>query len=59
MVEGSADGNGNPTACDIPVFDEPSGRRVVAIASAVDIERARQALVDARADAIVVQRQKG
>ena len=34
----SADGNGTPTAYDPPVFDEPGGRRVVAIDSAAEIE---------------------
>ena len=55
----AADGNGKPTVFDPPVFDEPSGRRVVAIDSAVEIEKARQVLMDTKADAIVVQRREG
>ena len=52
-------GNGSPAAYDPPVFDEPGGRRVVAIASAAEMEKARQVLRDTEAAAIVVQRRDG
>ncbi len=58
VMRRSADSNGRLTAYDPAVFDEPSGRRVVAIDSAEEMEKARQVLIDTRADAIVVQRQK-
>ena len=42
---------------DPPVFDEPSGRRVVAIDSAKDIDKARQVANDLNAKALVLKRQ--
>ena len=54
-----AHGNGSPAAYDPPVFDEPGGRRVVAIASAAEMEKARQVLRDTEAAAIVVRRRDG
>ena len=54
----SGDSNGRATAYDPPVFDEPNGRRVVAIDSAAEMEKARQVLNDTRATAIVVQRRE-
>ena len=58
VMESPAHSNGRPTVYDPPVFDEPSGRRVVAIDSAAEMEKARQVLIDTRADAIVVQGKK-
>ena len=50
--------SGKPMAYVPPVFDEPSGRRVVAIESAAELEKARQVLGDTAATAIVVQNRK-
>ena len=58
VMRPSAHGNGKPLAYDPPVFDEPSGRRVVAIGSASEMEKARQVLSETKATAIVVQRRK-
>ena len=58
VMRPSAHSDGKPTTYDPPVFDEPNGRRVVAIESALEMENARQVLSETRAAAIVVQSRK-
>ena len=50
-----AEGDEKPTAYDPPVFDEPGGRRVVAVASERQLPEARQVAASTKAAAIVVQ----
>ena len=57
VFRSSNDKNAKRVEYDPPVFDEPSGRRVVAINSAKDIDKARQVASDLNAEALVLRRQ--
>ena len=56
VLRSSSNDDARPVAYDPPAFDEPGGRRVVAVRSMEDVERARQVAAETGATAIVLRK---
>ena len=56
VLRSSGKEDANPVAYDPPVFDEPSGRRVVIIRYLEDVERARRVAEETGATAVVLSK---